>query len=309
MLPPTRLLLPLFVLLPAPGWAAPFCASGPVIKLPLGNCTIRMDGQSDVHSWGLPVKVEGADTLCVVPSTVVSTTFLMTANICNDTERTNLDNITLTAQQCRSRRGGFITEDHAQDLLDAPIDGLAAANPNWARLDNKITSAARVTLTFFDNTMSMVIGFLSAGQKSTASHLGLAKGSIFLQALKEQGLIAARSFALDVGSQSIQFPRAGSLVLGGYDRASYAAPSYKEFPISDGEVGKRFCPLQVPVTQITLTGTGVDSITGKEKTVSSVVQTRSSNTLFCLEPYALLPSFCPNSPPARWPLTLPSAQL
>lgn len=305
MLPPTRLLLPLFTLLPAPGWAAPFCASGPVIELSLGNCSVRIDGQSDVHSWGWSVDIVGADTLCVVPSTVVSTTFLMTANICNGTERTNLDNITLTAQQCRSRRGGFITEDHAQDLLDAPIDGLAAANPNWENFSNRITKAAHATFKLVDDAVTMVVGFISAGQKSTASHLGLAKGSIFLQTLKDQGLIAARSFALDVGSQSTEFPRRGSLVLGGYDRGSYAASSYREFSVGD-KVGERFCPLQVPVTQITMTGTRIDPTTGKEKTTSSVVQTRSSNSLFCLEPYALSSSPCPTG---RWPLTLPSAQV
>ncbi len=140
---------------------------------------------------------------------------------------------------------------------------------------------------------SMVVGFISAGQKSTASHLGLAKGSVVLQALKEQGLIAARSFGFDAGSQSIQFPRPGSLILGGYDRASYAASSYKEFPVSDGVVGKRHCPLQVRVTEINMTGTTIDPNTGKENTTTSTILTRSSNTDFCVEPCALPHIFVP----------------
>jgi hypothetical protein len=54
-------------------------------------------------------------------------------------------------------------------------------------------------------------------------------------------------------------------------------------------VGKRYCPLQVTVNEINMTGTRIDPDTGKGKTVTSTILTRSSNTNFCLEPYVMLP--------------------
>ncbi|KAK3900292.1 hypothetical protein C8A05DRAFT_36076 [Staphylotrichum tortipilum] len=300
MASPIRLLLPFLAFFPAPRWAAPFCASGPVIELTLGNCSVRVADQSDVQSWGFPVDIEGADSLCVVPSTVVANTFIMTANICNDSNLINLDGLKLTPEQCRSRRGGFVTEEEAKKLPFASTDGLADANPNWEKLGNRIDAAAHATLRFLDDTVSMVVGFLSVGQKSTASHLGLALGSVLLQTLKDQDLIAARSFSIDAGSQSIQFPRRGSLVLGGYDRASYVASSYREYPVNSGRVGERYCPLQVPVTQINMTGIRVDPRTGEEHTISSVILTRSSNTPFCLEPYDNLFRLPSTKPVTDW---------
>ena len=129
-------------------------------------------------------------------------------------------------------------------------DGIEEANPNWTRFGNEINKTARPTLEVVDEKISMPVALITAGQNSGASHLGLALESVFLRTLKDEGLIAARSFALDVGSQSIAFPRRGSLILGGYDRSSFIASS-TSYPVTES-LNDRSCPFKVFVTDISL---------------------------------------------------------
>ncbi|KAK4031426.1 hypothetical protein C8A01DRAFT_21342 [Parachaetomium inaequale] len=273
----------LLVLLPVLGWASPTCYPSPVVQLSLGNCTIPGSDGPTVNSWGIRMGIVNTDDLCVVPSTVVTNTFLTTEDVCAGNGRVDSQGLTLTDPQCRSRRGGFIFRN--QSLQGAPTDGLDAANPNWKAFNTNITAAATASLRVFDQVVPMVVGLISSGQQSTASHLGLASGSILLEALKDKQLITARSFGLDVGSRSILAPRRGTLTIGGYDQASLASPWHQYNVVLD-KLQERFCPLQVSVTDVTLHGTFFDpktNTTGQvpEKTIVS----RESGTKFCIEPY------------------------
>ena len=284
---PAPLVLGLFL---ASGLASPPCNPLPVIQLSLGNCTIPVPDRTDVHSWGARIEVEGAGDQCIVPSTVVTHSFFTTEDVCTGNQLAISQNMNMTSAQCRSRRGGFISQ--SQSLPDASIDGLDEANRNWKRFGNELKKAAHATLNLGDGAVDMVIGLITGGQNSTSSHLGLALGSVFLQALKDKGLIAARSFGLDVGSQSTDFPRRGSLALGGYDRDKFAS-SYKQYPVKDVKddlLIERYCSLQVPLTEIKLIGSTFNSSTGATRERESIILTRSSNTVACIEPCVISPT-------------------
>ncbi|KAJ4291301.1 hypothetical protein N0V88_006305 [Collariella sp. IMI 366227] len=195
-------LLPLFL---AFTWSSPACVPSQTILLSLGECDIpSQQGQSDVHSWGARLGVKDGGDLCLVPSTVTGHSLFTRQDICSDSQ---LDATTIgvkmTLEQCRSRRGGYLPAS----FKGASRDGLDAEEPGWIALNNTITDASDVTLMLFDQEVTMKVGLITEGQQSTASHLGLDEGSVLLQTLKDKGLIAARSFGLNVGSQSAAFPR------------------------------------------------------------------------------------------------------
>lgn len=280
---PAALLLSLFL---ASVRASPSCYPLPIIQLSLGNCTVLEPGRTDVHSWGVRIEVEGAGDQCVVPSTVVTSSFLTTEDVCADSQLDDSVNRKMTAAQCRSRRGGFISQ--AQSILDASTDGLDTTNRNWKLLGNEMKKAAHATLKLGDGAVDMVVGLITGGRNFTASHLGLASGSVFLQTLKAKGLIAAQSFGIDVGSQSTDYPRRGSLVLGGYDSGKFAS-SYRQFLVrtpnnDDDRLIERFCPFQVKLSEIKLIGSSLNNTNGVTKQTEAVILTRSSNTVACIEP-------------------------
>ncbi|KAL2136888.1 hypothetical protein VTI74DRAFT_614 [Chaetomium olivicolor] len=267
-------------LLVALAWASPACLPSPVLQLSLGSCSVLSPGQPDVHSWGVLLGIDRADSLCAAPSTVLSNSFLTTDDLCTGSQLVDIQGLRLTDAQCRSRRGGYITQ--ARPLPEAPTDGLAAANPNWIALGNNITSAAVATLRFLDQSVTMTVGLIRSGQQSTASHLGLDAGSVLLRSLKDKSLIAARSFGLNVGSQSAEFPRRGSLVLGGYDQASFASSSVAEYPISTAKLNNRHCPLQVQVEKLTLSARRSPNSTDTE---DREIWGQANPVTFCIEPY------------------------
>jgi hypothetical protein len=277
MLPQLKPLFLVLALLSASGWTSPSCNPAPTLQFSLGNCTIPSpDGLADVHSWGIRMVIDGAADLCVVPSTVLSHSFLTTENLCIGEQLEDAEGLNMSRSQCNSRRGGFISQ--SQPLPSAPIDGLDSANPNWKLLGNEIQAAAQATLKIFDDKVTMLVGLITTGKHSTASHLGLASGSVLLKTLKDRGLIAARSFGLNVGSQSLDFPRRGSLILGGYDQASFGSSAAYEFKIDTERLENRFCPLRVQVDGLTLTA-GNDT---NRKTETLIV--RGSGIPFCIEP-------------------------
>jgi hypothetical protein len=283
MLPHERPLVLLLGLLAAQGCASLSCYPSPVIQLTLGNCTILSPNQTDVTSWGIEVSVQQTNKLCVVPSTVVNNSFLVTEELCGKSNLVDANNISMTDAQCRSRRGGLSS---TSQLPQVKTDGLPEANPGWMELpDNAIESAADATLQLFDQTVTMIVGLITQGQQSTASHLGLASASVLLQNLKNKGLIGARSFGLDVGSQSISFPRFGSLVLGGYDKTGFAASTFAEYDISTAPLRNRHCPLQVKVTGLTLRSQVLNRTAGdKPKVQDTVIIENAGPVDFCIEP-------------------------
>jgi hypothetical protein len=219
---------------------------------------------------------EGAGDLCVVPSTVLRHSFLTTEGLCAGEQLMDAEGLNMSRSQCISRRGGLIPQSHS--LPTASTDGLDSANPNWKALNNEIQAAAQATLKIFDEKVTMLVGLITTGRHSTASHLGLASGSVLLQVLKDSGSIAARSFGLNVGSQSVEFPRRGSLVLGGYDQASFGSSAPYEYKIATERLENRLCPLRVQVEGLTLTA-GNDTDRQTETLIG-----RGNAIPFCIEP-------------------------
>ena len=129
----------------------------------------------------------------------------------------------------------------------------------------------------------MIVPLITDAQNSAASHLSLDLGSVVLKILKDKALVAARSFGLDVGSQSTSFPRSGSLILGGYDKSRFSASS-KSYLVAMKPLSDRSCPFRVRVSNITL------SVPYKDRNTNQTTQTphrivyRSDMTSFCIEP-------------------------
>lgn len=237
----------------------------PTISLSLGNCTFSAANQTDVESWGVLLSVGQSTELCAVPSTVVNSTLLQSSEICSN-EWLQVGSITMTMAQCRSRRGGYVTRT---DLPNASTDGLDVLNPGWKSLlaIDSLTPfqyAAQASVQMRDKAVTMIEGLITQGQEHTASHLGLAEQSSLLQALKDAGLIGARSWGMNAGSQSYLFPRSGSLVLGGFDYNSINGPIFNYSIAQPDILNDRPCPLQVKLTEMTLNVTNGNNTQHKD---------------------------------------------
>ncbi|KAK0729628.1 hypothetical protein B0H67DRAFT_3482 [Lasiosphaeris hirsuta] len=256
--------------------SAPFCQAPATIQLSLGQCLVLSPDQTtDVQSWGVRIGVENASEICIVPSTVVNTTFLTSSEICGD-DQLDMQGVTMTKEQCRSRRGGFITKAAVPSFS---TDGLDVLNPGWVGFDNKITAAANATLQLLTQEIALVEGLITEGQMSTTSHLGLAASSSLLDRLQLLGRIGAKSWGLNSGSQSYSSPRDGSLVLGGYDSSSLAGPFFDYDITTTKPVENRFCPLQILVTGLTM------NVQTANSTISRTLVDRSNKLDACIEPY------------------------
>lgn len=232
---------------------AQICSPPPTIQFGLRNCSFSAANQTDVQSWGVLLGVGGSTELCATPSTVVNSTLLQSSEVCSNDGLT-VGNITMTAAQCRSRRGGFVIR---QDLPTASTDGLDALNPGWVSLTKVDTPvpfqyAAQAALQIRDESVTMTEALITQGQQHTTSHIGLGEQSTLLQFLEKMGLIAARSWGLNSGSQSYLFPRDGSLVLGGYDESSVDGPFFNFTIAKPNLLNGRPCPLQISITDMTL---------------------------------------------------------
>jgi len=114
---------------------------------------------------------------------------------------------------------------------------------------------------------------------AATSHLGLAEKSTLLQSLKDAGLIGAKSWGLNSGSQSYSLPRDGSLVLGGYDQSSIDGDfHFTRDIIAGGVVNQRPCPLQITLSGLTLT------VDGPKGAKSNTYAVPASKVTVCLEP-------------------------
>ncbi|KAK3349008.1 hypothetical protein B0T25DRAFT_546981 [Lasiosphaeria hispida] len=253
-----------------------FCQVTPTIQLSLGECfVLSPDQTTDVQSWGIRIGIENASEICIVPSTVVNSTFLTSSEICGD-DQLDMQDVRMTKDQCRSRRGGFITKSSVPSFS---TDGLDVLNPGWVGFSNKIAAAANATLKLLIQQIAVVEGLITEGQMSTTSHLGLASSSSFLERLKLLGRIGAKSWGLNSGSQSHLSPRGGSLVLGGFDQSSLAGPFFDYDITTAKPVENRFCPLQILVTGLRM------NVQTANNTLSRVLVDRSNKLEACIEPY------------------------
>lgn len=254
----------------------PSCQSPPTVALNLGPCRVLAVNESDVSSFGITIGIQGTE-ICVAPSTTVNTTFLTEASICADgqlgmDDEPSQRGVRMTSKQCRSRRGGFINKN---TLATTDVQPLKDLNPGWSIFGNKLTAAATTTLQLLEDKIIDTVGLITEGQKSTQSHLALSSGSTFLARLKDNGLIGALSWGLNSGSQSLLFPRVGSLVLGGFDKGSLAGPFY-DYPINPAPLETRYCPLQVLVTGLT--------VWSRNGTESKIID-KANKLSACIEPY------------------------
>ncbi|KAK4222852.1 hypothetical protein QBC38DRAFT_331853, partial [Podospora fimiseda] len=268
----------LLALLVVPVTAAPRCQSGATIHFNLGYCVIRSSSASDIHSWGFNLNIDKAGELCVVPSTVTNATFVTSDGVCTSKDQLQTNGVSINEATCRSRRGGLIS---TQGLKEGDVKSLGE-NPTWTSLGNSMARAVEVTLGFLKQTVSITLGLIDKGQQSTASHFGLASDSVALRILKDAGIIGARSFGLNVGSQSVQFPKPGSLVLGGWDANSVDSSSFIEFPINANyKSSSRRCPLKVEITQLTVRLKRSNETSWNESNYADPGDT----LIACIEPY------------------------
>lgn len=232
-------------------------ASPTPIKLDILNCTVTPPGDSPlskVFNWGIGLWVSDGPAkqkLCVTPSTVVNSTLLMACEVCG------ADNLNgTTVPQCRSRRGGCI--DHSA-FAAASMDRLPK-DPGWPTLQlegqpgvrSSVGSAIEEPLLLrADDEVEVVEGLITTGQEHAASHFGLGDASSVLHTLVAAGRIAGRLWSINAGSQSQLNPRAGSLILGGWDDSSIRGPwsEFKmDYPKKVG-LGERICPVQVTIKE------------------------------------------------------------
>ncbi|KAM5354733.1 hypothetical protein ACJ41O_001380 [Fusarium nematophilum] len=191
----------------------------------------------------------------------------------------------MTPAQCRSRRGGFIDRDNVPAAPSDALSTLSDLNPGWVNITKVDTTkpfqyAIEAALQMRDKSVRMLEGLISKGQQHTMSHIGLAETSTLLHSLKDAGLIGAKSWGLDSGSQSFEAPRNGSLVLGGYDASSFDG-GWFTYPIPKSNmVTKRTCPLKVEITQLSLNWTS-----GEGKNHDEPLASPGDPLTACIEPY------------------------
>jgi hypothetical protein len=138
------------------------------------------------------------------------------------------------------------------------LSSLSDLNPGWVGItkdgvDAPFQYAVETDLRIQDQSVTMLQGLISQGQQHTMSHLGLAEASTLLESLKDANLIGAKSWGLDAGSQSFTAPRNGSLILGGYDAASFNEGWFTYNIPTSNLVRERSCPLQVEITEMAFT--------------------------------------------------------
>src|SRR5205085_8450312 len=109
-----------------------------------------------------------------------------------------------------------------------------------------------------DDSVDMPEGLITQGQNHTTSHLGLGIDSEFLEQLFNRGMIPAKTWGLNSGSQSVTNAQDGGIVFGGYDKASVKSHFVNydiNYPVTESS-GGRDCPLQVTIQQLILSPAG-----------------------------------------------------
>ncbi|CAG8681214.1 10840_t:CDS:2, partial [Acaulospora colombiana] len=101
--------------------------------------------------------------------------------------------------------------------------------------------------------------------------------SVLLQQLSDRKGVV-KGFGLDAGSPSYTNPRDGHLIVGGYDKVRVSA-SFKDYNISDTQISRRICPLQVIITELILSRPGIEDV---------ILSSRGEQIPACIEPYDVL---------------------
>jgi hypothetical protein len=224
-------------------------SSSTPIVLTLSNVTIA---SQDTSTYGIRADVgRPKQNLCLTPSTVVDSTLLISTNICDEAGDHNM-----TRAQCRSYHGGTF------DLLGAGESfhnvTLTSANlpldPGWTKFNPRYTVVGNTNLDLVANSAvpNMTVVVVTEGVNFTAGHIGLGRESVLLHQLKDSDMIPSLAFGLNAGSQSLDHPRDGNLVLGGYDAASITS-HFHEYPMNYSDtLAGRHCPLQVHIQGLQL---------------------------------------------------------
>jgi hypothetical protein len=230
---------------------SPNCPPAPIL-LPLGNHTIP---GTKVESWGWLTNLSTpAQSIIFAPSTVVNSTLVISDSFCQ-----NNDN--LTVAQCESRCGNTYNTSAAGNSFQSTPNTLLIQDPLWA----DISLQPRYSLTAGETPLQLPsdqslsndsIGIISSGENQNVGHFGLASNSSFLQLALSHNLIPGNGFALDAGSQSATSPRNGSLVVGGYNSASYSGQLFTFRTGAASSLARR-CELQVTITQLAVRFDGV----------------------------------------------------
>jgi hypothetical protein len=219
------------------------------IVLTLSNVTIP---SQDISTYGIKFDVGiPKQNLCLTPSTVVDNTLLISTNICAGSGVQNM-----TKAQCRSYHGGTFDLVAASASFNnvSVTSTKLPSDPGWTKFNPSYTVAGNTNIDLVANIAvpNMTVVVVTEGVNFTAGHVGLGKESVLLHQLKATNMIPSLGFGLNAGSQSIQNPRDGSLVLGGYDSASVTSP-FHEYPMNYTDtLAGRHCPLQVHIKGLQL---------------------------------------------------------
>jgi hypothetical protein len=248
-----------YALLAITAEAASRCPASSVapIALTLDNNTIASQG---TYTYGVRFDVGNPkQNLCLTPSTVVDNTLLVSANICDQALLQNM-----TQAQCRSYHGGTfdfqIAAGSFHNISVATAD--LPSDPGWKSFNPSYTVAGNTNIDLISNVglPNMTVVAITDGINFTAGHIGLGKESVILHTLSNAGKIPSRGFGLNAGSQSIDSPRRGNLVLGGYDSASVIGSFHNYAMNYSDTLAGRHCPLQVNIQGLQLVMDGQEPI-------------------------------------------------
>ncbi|KIN02425.1 hypothetical protein OIDMADRAFT_122224 [Oidiodendron maius Zn] len=248
-------------------------ACPPPIFLPLSNCTIA---GTAIDSWGLRLDLaDPSQYLCVVPSTVVNSTLVISSTFCQTEPN-------VTTAQCESLCGNtFNTSIAGTSYTSSSPGAVLAPNPVWAELSPQALLAGTTVLQLppENDVSKFPIGIITSGNHQNAGHFGLANDSDALHSLLSDGLIPDNGFGFNAGSQSVTNPRDGGLVLGGYDLASIDG-AFSTFPVATtADAGQRECPFQITITMLVLRFPLAEGFTDVNLTSPGILIPA------CIEPY------------------------
>jgi hypothetical protein len=162
------------------------------------------------------------------------------------------------------------------------------SDPTWAHFNPPgITKVGYETIHFpADGNGGTIPGFGLAlnefGNNSNVGMLGLGIDSLLLDTAVKMNVTPSRGWSMDAGSQSLNQPRPGELVLGGYNKKRLDG-SFTWQNVSDMS-GDRPCPLRTKITDMYITLANATQVPLKSS--SEIIQA-------CIEPYDNLFRFTP----------------
>lgn len=216
-----------------------------------------------------------------MPSTVLNSTLVSQQSLC-------VISNTLEPHKCEALRGGFYNENSSSTWIDGLSQGYndTRSNPTWDHFNPPGFTKFGYDKINFPNTNVALYGAGIAlnqyGNNSNAGMIGLGKDSVFLNDAVMQTRAGSRSWSLDAGSQSLDKPRNGELVVGGYN-AGRTDGSFSWSNVSN-MAGDRPCPLRTKITHMSITLSNGDVVP---------IQSNAEVVEACIEPYDNLFRFTP----------------